>query len=124
MNQVIERGGVVRRERKCTLEIRDRRFDPTELQKHAAATVEGIDVTAIGGERQVIARQRLLVTPKLDEHIAAVEVRFGKVRLQRNGPVVAADRVVMAAELMQRRAQVDPVADRGGLQARPRAHSL
>ena len=79
MNQVIERGGVVRRKRKCTFEICDRRFDPTELQKHAAATVEGIDVTAIGGERQVIARQRLLVTRKLGEHIAAVEVGFRKV---------------------------------------------
>jgi hypothetical protein len=116
MNEVIERAGMVRRERKCAFEICDRRFDAAELEKHAAAPVEGIDVTAIGGERPVIARKRFLVARKLGKHVAAVEVGFGKVRLQGQGPVVAADRIVMAAEPMQGRAQVEPVADRGGLQ--------
>ena len=78
MDQVLERSGMIRCERKRALEIRHRPFDPAERQKHAAAAVEGIDIAPIGRERPIVARQRLLITRELGEHIAAIEVSFGK----------------------------------------------
>ena len=93
MDQVIEHGGMFGRERKGVLEVRDRGFDAAQLQKHVAAAVEGVDVAPIDCERPLIARQRLLVTRELSKNVATVEMGLGEVRLQGQGPVVAAERI-------------------------------
>ena len=65
-----------------------------------------------GGEHLTKTCQRVVMAPEQHQHIAAVEMHLGEIRLERDHPFVAGERVVVAPEIVQQRAAVAPGLDR------------
>src|SRR4029450_1234772 len=115
IDELAESAGVPRVEHAHALKACARPLEALERKENGAARLQRVAIALIKRERAVIGGNRFGVSPQQRQRIAAVEMQLSEIALERDGLIVASERLLEAPQIMQGRAAVGPGLDLTGV---------